>query len=53
MYLRQNRMRDHSILIGSEGPKDKVLKIRPSRTIDVEDAEMIIAALDKILGEFA
>lgn len=49
----KNRMRDHRILIGSEGPKDNVLKIRPPLTIDVEDAEMIISVLDKVLGEFA
>ena len=47
----KNRMRDHRILIGSEGPKDNVLKIRPPLTIDAEDAEMIIAVLDQVLGE--
>jgi 4-aminobutyrate aminotransferase-like enzyme/Ser/Thr protein kinase RdoA (MazF antagonist) len=47
----KNRMRDHRILIGSEGPKDNVLKIRPPLTINVQDAEMIITVLDKILGE--
>jgi 4-aminobutyrate aminotransferase-like enzyme len=47
----KNRMRDHRILIGSEGPKDNILKIRPPLTIDVEDADMIIAVLDRVLGE--
>lgn len=47
----KNRMRDHRILIGSEGPKDNILKIRPPLTIEAEDAEMIIAVLDQILGE--
>jgi 4-aminobutyrate aminotransferase-like enzyme len=47
----KNRMRDHRILIGSEGPKDNILKIRPPLTIEAEDAEMIIAVLDLILDE--
>ncbi|MCX7558124.1 aminotransferase class III-fold pyridoxal phosphate-dependent enzyme [Sulfitobacter sp. F26204] len=47
----KNRMRDHRILIGSEGPKDNILKIRPPLTIEAEDAEMIITTLDQILGE--
>ena len=47
----KNRMRDHRILIGSEGPKDNVLKIRPPLTIEAEDAEMIIVVLDEILNE--
>ncbi len=47
----KNRMRDYRILIGSEGPKDNILKIRPPLTIEAEDAEMIIAVLDKVLHE--
>ncbi len=47
----KNRMHDHRILIGSEGPKDNVLKIRPPLTIEAEDAEMIIVVLDEILNE--
>lgn len=47
----KNRMRDFRILIGSEGPKDNILKIRPPLSIEPEDAEMIIAVLDKVLSE--
>ncbi|WP_323779180.1 aminotransferase class III-fold pyridoxal phosphate-dependent enzyme, partial [Leisingera sp.] len=47
----KNRMRDHRILIGSEGPRDNILKIRPPLTIGAEDADMIIHTLDAILGE--
>lgn len=47
----KNRMRDHRILIGSEGPKDNILKIRPPLTIDAEDAGMITTVLDQILSE--
>ncbi|UWQ49609.1 aminotransferase class III-fold pyridoxal phosphate-dependent enzyme [Leisingera caerulea] len=49
-YIK-NRMRDHRILIGSEGPKDNILKIRPPLTIDPEDANMITSVLDRILRE--
>ncbi|SCM66512.1 aminotransferase class III-fold pyridoxal phosphate-dependent enzyme [Donghicola eburneus] len=49
----KNRMRDHRILIGSEGPRDNILKIRPPLTIEAEDAGMIIAVLDQVLGECA
>ncbi|UWQ83385.1 aminotransferase class III-fold pyridoxal phosphate-dependent enzyme [Leisingera caerulea] len=49
-YIK-NRMRDHRILIGSEGPKDNILKIRPPLTIDSDDANMITSVLDKILRE--
>jgi 4-aminobutyrate aminotransferase-like enzyme/Ser/Thr protein kinase RdoA (MazF antagonist) len=47
----KNRMRDHRILIGSEGPKDNILKIRPPLTIDAEDVDMILACLDSVLEE--
>ncbi|MCT4557696.1 MAG: aminotransferase class III-fold pyridoxal phosphate-dependent enzyme [Pelagimonas sp.] len=47
----KNRMRDHRILIGSEGPKDNILKIRPPLTIDQADADMIVQTLDQILSE--
>jgi len=52
----KNRMRDHRILIGSEGPKDNTLKIRPPLTIEAEDVDMILWALREVLsevGEFA
>ncbi|AUQ51771.1 putative aminotransferase class 3 [Phaeobacter inhibens] len=49
----KNRMRDHRILIGSEGPKDNILKIRPPLTIDAEGIEMILKTLDSILSELS
>ncbi|WP_170378060.1 aminotransferase class III-fold pyridoxal phosphate-dependent enzyme [Ruegeria atlantica] len=51
----KNRMRDHRILIGSEGPKDNILKIRPPLTIEAEDVDMILWALRDVLtgvGDF-
>ena len=49
----KNRMRDHRILIGSEGPHDNILKIRPPLTIDRDGIGMIVATLDAVLGELA
>lgn len=49
----KNRMRDHRILIGSEGPKDNILKIRPPLTIEADDVDMIIQTLDKVMTEVA
>jgi len=47
----KNRMRDFRILIGSEGPMDNVLKIRPPLSIEIGDIDMIIDTLDIILEE--
>ncbi len=47
----KNRMRDHRILIGSEGPHDNILKIRPPLTIEADDVDMILSVLDAVLGE--
>ncbi|MGR3761229.1 aminotransferase class III-fold pyridoxal phosphate-dependent enzyme [Roseobacteraceae bacterium NS-SX3] len=49
----KNRMRDHRILIGSEGPKDNILKIRPPLTIGPDDVRMIVTVLDSIVAEAA
>ena len=47
----KNRMRDFRILIGSEGPMDNVLKIRPPLSIEIGDIDMLIGTLDIILEE--
>ena len=49
-YIK-TRMRDSRILIGSEGPKDNVLKIRPPLTIDAEGVDMILHYFEKIMNE--
>jgi 4-aminobutyrate aminotransferase-like enzyme len=46
-----NRMRDHGILISTDGPLHNVLKLKPPMVITKENADEIIAVLDKILGE--
>ncbi len=47
----KDRMRAKRILLGSEGPKDNILKIRPPLTITGEDVEMLLTTLDQILAE--
>ena len=47
----KNRMRDHRILLGSEGPRDSILKIRPPLTIEADDVDMILTVLDTVLAE--
>ena len=47
-YIK-NKMRENRILIGSDGPKDNVIKIRPPLTIELEDAQMLLATLSEIL----
>ncbi len=46
-----NRMREHNILLGTDGPLHNVVKIRPPMPFDEGDAELLIATLEKILEE--
>lgn len=46
-----NRMREHRILMGSEGPFHNILKIRPPLTIEADDVAMILQVMDEVLGE--
>jgi 4-aminobutyrate aminotransferase-like enzyme len=48
-----NRMREARILIGTEGPADNVLKIRPPLTIGADDVDQFVATLDEVLEELA
>jgi 4-aminobutyrate aminotransferase-like enzyme len=47
----KDRMRARRILLGSEGPKDNILKIRPPLTITEEDIDRILLGLDEVLSE--
>ncbi|WP_166415634.1 aminotransferase class III-fold pyridoxal phosphate-dependent enzyme [Cochlodiniinecator piscidefendens] len=47
----KNRMRENRILMGTEGPKDNILKIRPPLTIAADDVDMILAIMDQTLSE--
>jgi 4-aminobutyrate aminotransferase-like enzyme/Ser/Thr protein kinase RdoA (MazF antagonist) len=46
-----NGMRDRGVLIGSCGPRDEVLKIRPPLPFERRHAELLLEALDATLGE--
>lgn len=46
-----DQMRDHGILLGTDGPFHNVLKIRPPMPFDKENADFLVATLDKILAE--
>jgi 4-aminobutyrate aminotransferase-like enzyme len=47
----KNRMRENRILMGTEGPFDNILKIRPPLTIEADDIDMILRVLDQVLEE--
>ena len=46
-----NRMRDHGILISTDGPLHNVLKLKPPMVFTAADAERLVVTLDKILNE--
>jgi len=46
-----NRMRDHGILLGTDGPYHNVVKIRPPMPFDESDAEFLLETMEKILEE--
>jgi 4-aminobutyrate aminotransferase-like enzyme len=48
-----NGLRDHGILIGAAGPFGSTLKIRPPLCFTRENADMVVSAVDTVLGEIA
>jgi len=46
-----NRMREKGILLGTDGPHHNVVKIRPPMPFDTDDADLLIEAMDRSLGE--
>jgi len=46
-----NRLRELGILLGTDGPYHNVVKIRPPMPFNIEDADLLIGALDRVLGE--
>ncbi|MCX6046865.1 MAG: aminotransferase class III-fold pyridoxal phosphate-dependent enzyme [Chloroflexi bacterium] len=47
------RMRDHGILISTDGPFHNVLKLKPPLVFNQADADRLVATLGKILAEDA
>jgi 4-aminobutyrate aminotransferase-like enzyme len=46
-----NRMRETGILLGTDGPYHNVVKIRPPMPFNEGDADLLVAAMDRILAE--
>lgn len=49
----KNGMRQRGILIGTDGLDDNVLKVRPPMPFDSEDADLLLATLEGVLGDLA
>jgi 4-aminobutyrate aminotransferase-like enzyme/Ser/Thr protein kinase RdoA (MazF antagonist) len=48
-----NRLREHGVLTGTDGPHHNVMKLRPPLVFTEQDANLFVGALDAILGEDA
>jgi 4-aminobutyrate aminotransferase-like enzyme len=48
-----NRMRERGVLVGSTGPDDNILKIRPPLVVTIDDADQIVDTLDASLRELS
>jgi 4-aminobutyrate aminotransferase-like enzyme len=44
-----NQMREHGILLGTEGPLHNVIKIRPPMPFSNSDADQLVETLNKVL----
>ena len=46
-----NRLRDHGILISTDGPLENVLKLKPPLVFSDKNADKVVEVLDKVLAE--
>jgi len=46
-----NRMREHAILLGTEGPLHNVIKIRPPMPFSETDADVLLSTLAEVLPQ--
>jgi len=46
-----NRMREHGILLGTDGPYHNVVKIRPPMPFDKGNADFLVEVMDGVLAE--
>lgn len=46
-----DRMREHGILLGTDGPYHNVVKIRPPMPFNIENADFLITIMDKIFQD--
>ena len=47
--LVKNKLREQFVLIGTDGPHQNVLKIKPPLTFNKENAEELVSKIDAIL----
>jgi 4-aminobutyrate aminotransferase-like enzyme len=47
----KERLRDHRILLSTDGPEDNVLKIKPPLVFSRSDADRLVSTLDRVLDE--
>jgi 4-aminobutyrate aminotransferase-like enzyme/Ser/Thr protein kinase RdoA (MazF antagonist) len=45
------RMKEHGILLSTDGPDDNVVKIKPPLPFSASDAARVVETLDRVLGE--
>jgi 4-aminobutyrate aminotransferase-like enzyme/Ser/Thr protein kinase RdoA (MazF antagonist) len=45
------RMRDHGILLSTDGPDHNVIKMKPPLSLSEADVDRVVAAYDRVLGE--
>ncbi|MGH9367355.1 MAG: aminotransferase class III-fold pyridoxal phosphate-dependent enzyme, partial [Thermoanaerobaculia bacterium] len=45
------RMKEHGILLSTDGPFRNVIKMKPPLCFSEQDAELVLAAYDRVLGE--
>jgi 4-aminobutyrate aminotransferase-like enzyme len=48
-----DRLRQIGILLGTDGPFHNVVKIRPPMPFNEQDADLVVGALDRVLGELS
>ena len=44
-------MKDHGILLSTDGPDHNVIKMKPPLSFGEDDADRVLAAYDRVLSE--
>ena len=47
----KERIRDHRLLLSTDGPHENVLKIKPPIVFTAENADLLVETLDRVLEE--
>lgn len=46
-----NRAKERGVLVGTDGPCDNVIKLRPPMIFDRENADLLLEVLDRSVGD--